>query len=132
MIAALILALALDLSSIRNEPNPDRRSELALDNANAALDTAKDAYTAGDTVKMQAALEEVAASAELAYDALASEPHRNTKAFKKAEQRTHGLIRRLEGFREMVDFDSRARVDKIRDRVAVVNDNLLNGIMKKK
>jgi len=132
MTVLLILALALDLSSIRNEPNPERRSELALENANTALDAAKDAYNAGDNAKMQAALDEVAQSAELAYDALASQPHRNTKAFKKAEQRTHELLRRLEGFRQLVDFDDRAKVDKIHERVAAVNDNLLNGIMKKK
>jgi hypothetical protein len=132
MTAVLILALAFDLASIRSEPNPEHRCDLALENANAAIDAAKDAYNAADGAKFQAAIEEVADSAELAYDALAGEPHRNTKAFKKAEQRTHELLRRLEGFRQVVDFDDRAKIDKTRDRVAAVNDNFLNGIMKKK
>lgn len=136
MTALLLLVLAplfaIDLNSVRNEPNPGRRSELAMENANAALDAAKDAYNAGDGRKMQAALDEVADSVDLAYDSLAGEAHRNTKAFKKAEKASRELLRRLEGLRELVDVDVRGQVDKVRDRVSVAHDNLLNGIMRKK
>ena len=131
---AFILALAMDLNSVRNEPNPQRRCQLALDNANQAIDAAEEANNAGQTEKMQAALDEVAESVELAYDALVSSAKnpRNDKGFKKAEQRTRELLRRLDGFRQIVDFDDRGRVEKTRDRVSAVNDDLLNGIMKKK
>jgi hypothetical protein len=132
MTALLILALALDLSSIRNEPNPGRRSDLAIDNANAALDQAKEAANAGNGANLQAALDEIGDSVDLAYESLAGEAHRNTKAFKKAEQRTHLLLRRLDSFRELVDIDDRPKVDKIFERVSAAHDNLLNGIMKKK
>jgi hypothetical protein len=132
MTALLVLVLALDLSSVRNEPNPDRRSDLAIDNANTALDQAKDAATAGRGEKLQALLDEIGDSVDLAYESLAGEAHRNTKAFKKAEQRTHLLLRRLDSFRELVDVDDRAKVEKIHERVSVAHDNLLNGIMKKK
>ncbi len=132
MTALLLLVLALDLSSIRNEPNPERRADLAMDNANAALDQAKQAASAGNGAKFEAALDEIGDSVDLAYESLAGEAHRNTRAFKKAEQRTHLLLRRLDGFRETVDVEDRANIDKIRDRVTVAHDNLLNGIMKKK
>lgn len=134
LIFVALNVLAGDLNSIRNEPNPERRSQLALDNANAALDTAEDANKAGQMEKMQAALEEVAQSVDLAYDALSSSVKnaRRDKGFKKAEQRTHELLRRLDGFRQLVDLDDRAKIEQVRDRVAAVNDNLLNGIMKKK
>ncbi len=136
---ALVIFLALgafaqDLKSIRDEPNPERRSELALDNANGAIDAAEDAYKAGQIEKMQAALVEVADSVDLSYESLSASVKnpRHDKGFKKAEQRTREMLRRLDGFRQMVDFDLRASVEKTRDRVAAVNDNLLNGIMKKK
>lgn len=132
MTAILIVMLALDLASIRNEPNPEHRCELAIDYANTALDAAKEAFNAGTGAKMQAALDEVAASVDLAYESLAGEPHRNTRAIKKAEQRTRLLLRRLDSFRQVVDFDDRAKVDPVRDRVSAAHDNLLNGIMKKK
>ncbi len=132
MTALLMLVLVLDLNSIRNEPNPERRSDLAIENANLALDQAKEAYSAGNAAKLQAELNEIADSVDLAYESLAGEPHRNQRAFKKAEQRTHLLGRRLDSFRDVVDVDDQAKVDKIRDRVAAAHDNLLNGIMKKK
>jgi hypothetical protein len=131
MTALLLVIVAMDLNSIRNESNPERRCDLALDNANTALDAAKDAFNAGDGAKLQAALDEIADSVDLAYESLAGEPHRNAKAFKKAEQRTHLLLRRLDSFRQLVDFEDQAKVDKIRERVSAAHDNLLNGIMKK-
>lgn len=134
---ALILVVALvsfDLNSIRNEPNLEKRSEMALDNANAAIDAAEQAYNAGEVEKMRADLQEVADSVDLAYQSLLAtgKSARHEKGFKKAEQRTHEMVRRLDGFRELVDVDDRPSVAKVRDRVAAVNDNLLNGIMKKK
>jgi hypothetical protein len=130
----LIAALAVDLNSIRNEPNLERRSDLALDHANAAIDQAEQAYKAGQPDQMRAELKEAGDSVDLAYDSLVASGKnaRHDKGFKKAEQRTRALMRRLAGFRELVDFDDRAAVEKIRDRVAEVNDNLLNGIMRKK
>lgn len=134
-IPLLATALAGDLNSIRNEPKLDRRAELALENANVALDHARDAYTAGHMEKMQASLDEVWESVDLAYQAL-SEQARNSRrvpgSFKKAEQGTHALLRRLDGFEQEVDYEYRAKVHKIRDKVAEVNDDLLNRIMNKK
>jgi hypothetical protein len=132
MTALLIMILALDLSSVRNEPNPEHRCDLAIENANTALDASKELYSAGDAAKLQAALDELADSVDLAYESLAGEAHRNTRAFKKAEQQTGKLLRRLEGFRQLVDFDDQGKVDKTLQRVSAAHDNLLNGIMKKK
>ena len=132
MTALLIVMLALDLASIRNEPNPEHRCDLAIEHANSVLDEAKEAFNSGGGAKMLALVAEIGDSVDLAYESLAGEPHRNTKAFKKAEQRTHLLLRRLDSFRQLVDFDDRAKVDQVRDRVSAAHDNLLNGIMKKK
>jgi hypothetical protein len=72
---------------------------------------------------------------DLAYQALeetGKDARRNPKPFKRAELKTRELLRRLDGIRELVGYEDRALVDKIRDRVAEVHDNLLKGIMSKK
>ena len=131
----LIVILAFDLASIKTEPNLEKRSELALDHAGAALDQAREAYNAGDVAKMELALGEVGESVELAYHALTDtgkDARRNPKFFKRAELRTRELMRRLEGIRETVSYQDRGLVEIVRDRVAEVHDDLLKGIMSKK
>ena len=66
MTAFLILLLAMDLGSIRNGPNLERRSDLAMDYANSALDAARDAFTGENAAKMEAGLDEVGDSVDLA------------------------------------------------------------------
>ncbi len=57
---------------------------------------------------------------------------RNNKYYKRAELRTRELLRRLDGLRDLVGFEERSLVEKVRDRVAEVHDDLLKGIMSKK
>jgi hypothetical protein len=131
----LIVILAFDLASIKTEPNLEKRSELALDHAGAALDEAREAYNSGDVAKTELALGEVGDAVELAYHSLADtgkDARRNPKFFKRAELRTRELMRRLEGIRETVSYQDRAMVEIVRDRVAEVHDDLLKGIMSKK
>jgi hypothetical protein len=133
--ALLILSLAIDLASIRNEPNLEHRSELALDYASTALDAARDAYSAGNFEKMQSSLDEVTASVDVAYQALADtgkDARRSPKYFKKAELKTRELLRRLDGMKQSVSVDDRGAVENVRDHVAMVHDELLQGIMSKK
>src|SRR5579862_9095107 len=131
----LMLVLALDLSSVKLEPNLERRSDLALDHANEELDAARDAFNANDAPKMQTALEEITESVNLSYQSLldtGKDARRNPKFFKRAELSTRDLVRRLEGLEHLVDVDSRAYVDKVKDRVSEVHDDLLKSIMSKK
>lgn len=131
----MMMVLALDLNSVKQEPNLERRSELALENANGSLDAAREAFTSGDLTKMQAALDEARESVDLAYQSLSDtgkDPRRSPKFFKRAELKTRELLRRLDGMAQGVDVESRAWVEKVRDRIADVHDNLLKGIMSKK
>src|SRR5689334_20331823 len=98
----LITVLAFDLAPVRSEPNLERRSERALDNAEIALAAVHEAYAATDLDKTQAALDEARESVDLAYQSLkdsGKEP-RNNKFFKRAEMRTRELLRRLENIRQ--------------------------------
>ena len=129
----LILCLAFDLAAIKLEPNLERRSDLALGNAAAAMDTARDA--AGDDAKLKPALREVRDSVDLAYQSLVDSgksARRNPKFFKKAELKIRELMRRLEGLAQAVDADDRVFVESVRDRVSKVHDDLIQDIMQKK
>ncbi len=55
----VILALALDLGTVKTEPKLEKRSELALQYANSALDSAKSAYQEGRFEQTQSALGQV-------------------------------------------------------------------------
>jgi|SRR5579871_2982810 len=130
----LIAVLAFDLATVKSEPNLERRSERALDNATAALAVAHDSYTANDLIKTQSALDELTESVDLAYNSLkeTGKDPRNNKFFKRAELKTRDLVRRLEGMRESLNLADRALVDKVRDHVSEVHDRLLEGIMTRK
>jgi uncharacterized coiled-coil DUF342 family protein len=135
MQALLILCLAFDLSAIRLEPNLERRSERALDNASTAMDTARDDAAAGELAKVKADLDELRDSVDLAYQSLVDSgksARRNPKFFKKAELKTRELMRRLEGLAQAVDADDRPAVETVRERVSKVHDDLIHDIMQKK
>jgi len=125
---------AVDLSSIKTEPNLEKRSDLALDYANAALDSARDAYNSGDYAKAQASFNEVAESVDLSWQSLTESGKyaRNNGHFKRAELKTRELLRRLDGMADLVSGDDRGMVEKVRARVAQIHDQLIQGIMGKK
>ena len=131
----LIACLAFDLASVRQEPNLERRSELALDNADTALTNAREAYKAGDFEKTKTAADEIEESVTLAYDSLretGKDPRRSPKFFKRAEMATRQLLRRIDGLLESMSVADRPALLVVRDRVSDVHDDLLNGIMKKR
>jgi hypothetical protein len=135
MHALMILCLAFDLAAIKLEPNLERRSERALDNAAGAMDTARDASSAGESEKVKAAVEELRDSVDLAYQSLVDSgksARRSPKFFKRAELKTRELMRRLEGLAQAVDAEDRVFVVSVRDRVSQVHDNLIQDIMQKK
>jgi hypothetical protein len=61
---------AADLASVRREPNLERRSQLAVDYAGIALDTARTEYQAGNLENSAAAINEVGDAVELAWQSL--------------------------------------------------------------
>jgi hypothetical protein len=131
----LVLTLAFDLTAIQSEPNLEKRSERALDYANLVLDAARDDYNSGNYDKSQNELQEVCDSVDLAYQSLSDtgkDPRKDPKFFKRAELRTRELLRRLEGVGQGMSQVDRGTLDKVRERISEVHDNLLNGIMSKK
>jgi len=132
MLWLALLALSLDLGSVRGEPKLERRSELALQYANSALDAAKAAYQDGKFDQTQAALGEVKEAVDLSYESLMAtgkNPRKSSKPFKDAEKATRELLRRLTGFRDFMSSVDHPVVDPVMANVTEVHDNLLKGIM---
>ena len=126
---------AADLASIQQEPSLERRSQLAMDYASAALDAARSAYQSSDLEKTKTSLSEVGDAVDLAYGSLqqtGKEARRDPKFFKRTELATRQLLRRIQGLTESMSFEDRAVAEKLRDRVAAIHDDLLQGIMSKK
>ena len=131
----ILTLLAFDLSSVRQEPNLEHRSELALDNAASALTACGQLYQSGNLDGTKEEALEIGDSVTLAYDSLRNtgkDPRRNPKFFKKAEVMTRQLLRRIDGLIESMSSSDRGILLMVRDRVADIHEDLLNGIMKKK
>lgn len=129
-----LLLVAGDIDTVKSEPDPERRSELALANADKRIDAAKQAFSGGDEKAQQEALGEVRELVEVSYDALehANRAPRKSKYYKNAELKVTALLRRLHSFRDLVGFESREAVDAVIKRVSDVHDELLAAIMSKK
>ncbi len=141
MIPALLVILALndilafaDLAAVKAEPDLNRRSELALMNADEKIDAARQAYQSGNEAEEAADIQEVAESVTLCYASLEQTrgaPRKN-KYYKRAELKVSALMRRLSGFRDEVSFDFRPRVDGVLKSISDIHDELLSDIMSRK
>lgn len=135
MILVFTFLLAFgDVTAVKSEPDPEKRSELALVNADHQIDEARKAYMAGDPKGEQVALDEVSESVTLCYDAL-EHTHtapRKSKYYKRAELKVQELIRRLSGLRDEVSFESRQAVERVLNTVTNIHDQLITDIMSKK
>jgi hypothetical protein len=133
-VLALLFLVFGEIGTVKSEPDLERRSELALANADKAIDAAKQAYTAGDDKAEADALGEVRESVDVSYDALehTNKAPRKSKYYKSAELKLRALLRRLNSLRDQVGFESRDAVDAVIKRVETVHDDLLAAIMSKK
>ena len=132
-VLVLLIAFA-DITAVKSEPDLEKRSELALANADRAIDQAKEAYQSGDDKGEQAALTEVQQSVQASYEALGqtNKAPRKSKYYKNAELKVRALIRRLTSFRDEVSFETRQSVDAAIKKLSDVHDQLVNDVMSKK
>jgi len=132
---ALVFLLAFaDMASVKAEPDLNRRSELALMDADEKIDQARQAYQAGNDAAENAAIQEVADSVELCYASL-EQTHgapRKSNYFKHAELRISALMRRLSGFRDEVSFELRPHVEAVLKKLSDIHDELISDIMSRR
>lgn len=129
----MFLAFA-DIASVNSEQNLEKRSVLAMDNADRAVTEARAAYQAGDMKKTEAAVAEIRQSVDTSLDALenSGKEARNSKYYKHVEIRLRELQRRLSGLRDEMSVDDRKPIDDLITRVQEVHDRVLADIMSKK
>src|ERR1039458_2258165 len=123
--------LRADLKRAMAEPNLEKRSGLALDNAAAALKAAREAYDKNDSDLTAKDAAEIQESVDLAYDSLvqSGKNPRNSSWCKKAEISTRDLSRRLESFQEQMSYSDRPMLDAVKAGVQKVHDDLLMSVM---
>lgn len=123
-----------DLNKAKSEPNLEKRSDLALNNAADALKTARKAYDKGDNAAVATAIAEVQDSVELAYDSLkqtGKNPRSHPKWFKKAEIGTRDLLRRMDSFQQSMSYADQKLLDPA-SSIQKIHDELLEGLMDEK
>ena len=78
-----------DIAAVKSEPDLEKRSELALANAEREIDEARKAYTGGDDKADAGRAGELAESVGVSYDALehTHKAPRKSKYYKRAELR---------------------------------------------
>lgn len=127
--------LPADRKSALEEPNLEKRSKLALDEAADALEAARADYAKGDNDKVAADLARIRQSVDLAYQSLVDtgkNPRKSSKWFKYAEIHTRDLLRKLDTFEEDMSFMDRPPVEKVKGGVQQIHDRLLLGLMEGK
>ena len=126
--------LRADLKRALAEPNLEKRSGLALENAAAALKSARANYDKGDNDQVAQDAAEIMESVDLAARSLteSGKNPRRSDWFKKAEISTRDLSRRIQSFQDDMSFTDRALLDKLKARVQEVHDQLLLGVMEGK
>jgi hypothetical protein len=139
LLCALVLASAIpawaDLAAALKETNLEKRSDLALANAAAALKAARKSYDAGDAAAVTAAVSDIRASVELAAHSLketGKNPRKHPKYFKRAEIGTRDLLRRLDTFQQEMSYADRPTLDALKEYVQQAHDELLSGLMGEK
>jgi hypothetical protein len=132
---ALAPALHADLKKALAEPDLEKRSKLALDNAVAAYQAARDAYQTGQMEQVKAGIDEMEQSVDLASQSLndtGKNPRKSPRYFKSAELATRDLTRRIASFQDQMSYSDRPLLDKVKARVQQVHDELLLGLMEGK
>ena len=130
----LLLFQVFDLDAVRKEPNLEKRSELALKNADTAVTAMRDAAQKGDDAALKSAIDELKASVDLANESLekSGTNPRKSRYYKRAEQLSGQLLRRLDGLLQTASVFDQEKIKPVRDYVSDVHDNLLMAIMEKK
>ena len=121
------------LDQIKKEPDLVRRSERALDFSEASIEKARHIVREGGTrTDLFQILGEATEAAELSLSSLrqtGKKASKLSKQYKRGELRTRGIVRQLGDVAAGLGIDDRPEAEKLRDRVTIVHEEYLLGIM---
>jgi hypothetical protein len=124
---------AADLETVKKEPDLQKRSNLALDVAMAALKEAR-ALPAegGSSADLQKDMDTMIAAVELSLQSLrdtGKRPNKLTAYYKRGELKTHEMQKQMENLVQALAFDNRPPAEKAQARLNVLHDEFLFGVM---
>ena len=131
---ALSVQRPLDLKTVKQEPNLEKKARLALEFAHISVDSALDAYQNNNPQTGEGSLVEMLEAVELAHNALLETgklARRRPKHFKRAEIQTRRLLEQLDSLSRNLYLEERTPLESIIKRVSDINDRLLKAIMEK-
>jgi len=121
------------LEQIKKEPDLVRRSERALICADSAAARARQIVReSGSRAHLFEVLEETVQAAELSLQSLRDTGKRASKLskqFKRGELRSRDIVRQLSDIAAALGIDDRPDAEKLRDRVSLVHEEYLLGVM---
>lgn len=124
--------LRASLQEAKAEPNLEKRSKMALDNAELALTEARTAYAQGNNAQVESRAVEIGESVELAEASLrqtGKNARKSPRWFKHAEIVTRDLLRRLDTFEQEMSAADRPMLDGVKGAVQRAHENLLLEVM---
>jgi len=129
-----LLAAAITREAVMAEPNLEKRSEKAVQYAEAELDKAAKAYEHGEIEAMKTSLQEVSGGVQICLESLEAtgkDGRRNPKYFKRAEINIRKLLRKLENLRFAAAVDDRPPIRETIESVQHAHERILADIMSK-
>lgn len=137
MLVATVCSWAADSKypSVMAEANLERRSELALTEADKAVTAAKQAYEDRKSSEFSERLGDVRELVELSYQSLedtGKKARRKPRFFKRAELKMRMLLRRLTSLSTDVAVEHRPTVEEVKTSVNSVHDKLIHALMTEK
>ncbi len=130
MILLFGLATVSGLDQIREESNPGKRAEKAIQYSDERLTEARELFRSSNEQEFHKKIEEVAQAAELALSSL--EEKRDIGRTKKVEKKCRAILRRIETFKLDLPVEQRSSVEKLEERIHHVQDELVNIALRRK
>jgi hypothetical protein len=131
----MVQTAAGDFPAVMAESNLEKRSELALREADKAITAAKTAYESQNIIDFKARVSDVEALVQLSYKSLqdtGKRARRSPKYFKRAEMGIRALLRRLVSLENDISVDDKPVVEAARKELNEVHETVLQDIMTKK
>jgi hypothetical protein len=129
MVAVSACSAQAFIPELKAEHDPGRRSELALEYADEAFDSASSLYKGGDIHKGDAELDNMTAAVNECLEAL-SGLHK-ARLYKRAELKVATLQRRLQDLEGTLEIEERGWADQTIRKLEELHDKLLDGVMRK-
>ncbi len=133
LLSLTLCAGAADLEAVKKEQDLEKRSEHALDVAVEALKQARALPSEGGSLAdLEKNMDTMVEAVELSLKSLrdtGKKPNKLTRFYKRGEIRTREMQKHIENLIQALAFDNRPPAEKAQERLNVLHDEFLFGVM---